>query len=86
MRLLRFIISIPKVVLLLLIRLYQNTVSPDHGPMKAQFPGGYCKFSPSCSEYGYQTIDKYGVIRGVPRVAWRILRCNPWSKGGVDKP
>ncbi|HRH23811.1 MAG TPA: membrane protein insertion efficiency factor YidD [Candidatus Magasanikbacteria bacterium] len=86
MRLLRFIITIPKKILLLLIWVYQHTVSPDHGPMKSQFPGGYCKFTPSCSEYGYQAIQKYGVIRGLPRVVWRILRCNPWSKGGIDKP
>ncbi len=86
MRLIRFIISIPKRILLLLIRLYQRTLSPDHGPMKAKFPYGYCKFSPSCSEYGYQAIEKYGVIRGLPRVIWRVIRCNPWSKGGIDRP
>lgn len=86
MRLFRFIITIPKIILLFLIRVYQRTLSPDHGPMKAKFPYGYCKFHPTCSEYGYQAIEKYGVIRGVPRVAWRIMRCNPWSKGGIDLP
>ncbi|MEZ4086811.1 MAG: membrane protein insertion efficiency factor YidD [Candidatus Gracilibacteria bacterium] len=48
------------------------------------FPHGYRKFSPSCSEYGYQSIQKYGIFRGVPKTIWRILRCNPWSKGGDD--
>ncbi len=86
MRLLRFIVSIPKYILLFLIRVYQRTLSPDHGPLKAKFPYGYCKFHPTCSEYGYQAIKKYGVIRGVPLTIWRIIRCNPWSKGGEDIP
>ncbi len=86
MQLFRFIITIPKNILLFLIWVYQRTLSPDHGPMKVKFPYGYCKFTPSCSEYGYQVIKKYGVIRGLPRAAWRIIRCNPWSKGGIDKP
>jgi len=86
MRFLRFIINIPKNFLLFLIRVYQHTLSPDHGPMKAKFPYGYCKYTPTCSEYGYQAIKKYGVIRGIPKTVWRIMRCNPWSKGGVDIP
>lgn len=86
MRLLSLIVSVPKKTLLFLIRMYQRTISPDHGPLKAKFPYGYCKFHPTCSEYGYQAIKKYGVIRGVPKTIWRIMRCNPWSKGGVDTP
>jgi len=69
---------------LALIRLYQHTLSFDHGPMKALFPHGYCQFYPTCSEYTYQAIDKYGVISGSVLGAWRILRCNPWAKGGND--
>lgn len=69
---------------LYMIRMYQKTLSFDHGPLKKFFPNGYCRFHPTCSEYTYQAINKYGIIRGGARGAWRILRCNPWSKGGDD--
>lgn len=78
------IVYAPRVPFLLLIKLYQYTLSPDHGLLKHMFPDGYCKFTPSCSEYGYQTIKKHGIIRGIPLTIWRILRCNPWSDGGND--
>lgn len=71
--------------LLWLIRLYQKVLSPDHGPLKQKYPSGYCKFYPSCSQYGYVAVKKYGLIKGIPKLIWRILRCNPWNKGGVDE-
>jgi len=43
-----------------------------------------CRFEPSCSKYTYQAIEKYGVIKGGFLGAWRIFRCNPFSKGGLD--
>jgi len=43
-----------------------------------------CKYYPSCSEYTKQAIEKYGAIKGVCLGTWRILRCNPFSKGGYD--
>ncbi len=67
-----------------LIRAYQRTLSFDHGPLKHRYPGGFCRFTPSCSEYTYQAIEKYGVIVGTAKGFWRICRCNPWSKGGWD--
>ena len=45
---------------------------------------GTCKFHPSCSHYASDAIRKYGPVRGTARALWRILRCNPWSSGGVD--
>lgn len=70
-----------------LIRLYQATLSPDHSFWaKAVFGGGYCRFHPSCSEYARQAVLQYGAIAGLWKGTWRILRCNPWSKGGVDAP
>jgi len=69
---------------LLLIRLYQKTLSPDHGPLKAKFPHGYCRFQPTCSQYTYQAIEKYGIIKGGAMGSWRIMRCNPFNKGGDD--
>jgi len=74
-------------VAIFFIFLYQRLFSPDHSFWsKYFFPRGYCKFYPTCSEYGKQSIKKYGLIRGVVKSCWRILRCNPWSSGGEDKP
>ena len=71
---------------LFLIRLYQKTLSFDHGPkaMKSMYPHGFCRFQPSCSEYTYQAVEKHGAFWGLILGSWRILRCNPWNKGGQD--
>jgi putative membrane protein insertion efficiency factor len=69
---------------LLLIRLYQKTLSFDHGPLRKLYPHGYCRFQPTCSEYAYQAIDRHGAFWGLLLGGWRILRCNPWNKGGKD--
>lgn len=71
---------------LAIIKIYQKTFSPDHGLLRHLFPHGYCRFYPSCSEYGYQAIKKYGIIKGAIKAIWRIIRCNPWSDGGEDHP
>jgi len=66
------------------IRLYQKTLSFDHGFFSFLFPNGFCRFHPTCSEYGYAAIEKYGIWRGGGKAFWRVLRCNPFSKGGLD--
>ena len=71
-------------VVLGLIRIYQKTISFDHGWLSQLYPGGYCRFRPTCSDYAYQAISKYGVIKGGIMAAWRITRCNPFNKGGWD--
>ncbi|MFA7308974.1 MAG: membrane protein insertion efficiency factor YidD [Patescibacteria group bacterium] len=76
---------IPRIVLTGVISLYQKTLSPDHGPLKFLFPHGYCPYVPTCSEYGKQAIHKHGVLYGSLLTLWRILRCNPWTKGGIDE-
>jgi putative membrane protein insertion efficiency factor len=86
MKTLNFLLTLPRKPVLLVIKIYQKTISPDHGLFKSVFPNGYCRFYPTCSEYGYQSIQKYGLIIGIPKAAWRILRCNPWSSGGMDLP
>jgi len=45
-----------------------------------------CKYHPSCSAYASQAIHKHGIVRGSLKAGWRLLRCNPWSHGGVDYP
>jgi len=74
----------PAYFVIKIIKLYQKTLSFDHGFFKFLFPRGYCRFYPTCSEYGIQAIEKYGIIRGVAKTVWRILRCNPFNKGGYD--
>lgn len=73
-----------KKIILKAIRWYQVVWSPDHSSRRIYYPYGYCRFVPTCSEYGYESINRYGVIRGGLLTVWRILRCNPWSKGGHD--
>ncbi|GAA1966286.1 membrane protein insertion efficiency factor YidD [Kitasatospora viridis] len=65
-----------KYLLMGLIRLYQWTISPLLGPV--------CRYYPSCSHYGYEAVRVHGAVKGSVLTAWRILRCNPWSPGGVD--
>jgi uncharacterized protein len=45
-----------------------------------------CKYHPSCSQYAIDALRRYGLIRGTILAGWRLLRCNPWSHGGVDHP
>ena len=66
-----------KRVLLALIRFYQKYISP----MKR---GGACKYIPTCSEYARQAIEKHGALKGTVLAVWRLLRCNPFSQGGID--
>jgi putative membrane protein insertion efficiency factor len=64
------------------IRLYQKTVSPDHGWFKSNKPT--CRFSPSCSEYMVTAITRHGIITGVGLGFKRISRCHPFHAGGFD--
>ena len=68
----------------ILIVIYQRTLSLDHGPLARLFPRGTCRFFPTCSEYARQAIKKYGLIKGSWLGFKRILRCHPWSQGGID--
>jgi putative membrane protein insertion efficiency factor len=71
------ILNLPRWLILALIRLYQKTFSRT-------LPADTCRFYPSCSHYSYQAIYKYGVIKGGLMAAWRVLRCNPFNRGGFD--
>jgi putative membrane protein insertion efficiency factor len=65
-----------KAIALGAIRFYQRIISPMFPPA--------CRFYPTCSEYGYQAIAKYGIIRGGGMTIWRVARCNPFCRGGFD--
>jgi putative membrane protein insertion efficiency factor len=47
-------------------------------------PANTCKYHPSCSQYALDALRKYGPVKGSAKAVWRLLRCNPWSLGGVD--
>jgi putative membrane protein insertion efficiency factor len=68
------------------VRLYQKTLSFDHGPLKGLAPYGACPFYPTCSQYMCEAVLKFGLIKGGVKGVGRIGRCHPWSEGGVDKP
>jgi len=68
-----------KKILIILIKIYKKTISRIFSIM-----GFHCKYYPTCSEYTMQAIQKYGSIKGVYYGAKRIIRCNPFSKGGYD--
>ena len=59
-----------------LVYLYRWLVSP--------LTGNRCKYHPSCSQYAIDALRRYGLVRGSVLAGWRLLRCNPWSHGGVD--
>lgn len=65
-----------KHLLLVLIKFYQKYIS--------RLKRTKCPYFPSCSQYGYEAIEKYGAFKGSLLAVWRILRCNPFSKGGYD--
>ncbi|MFI6847223.1 membrane protein insertion efficiency factor YidD [Kitasatospora sp. NBC_00085] len=65
-----------KYLLMGLIRVYQWTISPLLGPV--------CRYYPSCSHYGFEAVKVHGAVKGGGLTVWRILRCNPWTPGGVD--
>lgn len=69
---------------MLLIRFYQKTISPDHGVFRHLYPNGYCRFQPTCSQYTYEAIEKYGILKGSWLGLNRIMRCNPWHEPGID--
>jgi putative membrane protein insertion efficiency factor len=62
--------------LLALLSIYKKLVSPLLGPR--------CRYYPSCSDYAGQAIQRYGILRGLVLSGWRLMRCNPLSRGGVD--
>jgi len=76
-----------KKVVLFLIKIYQKTLSYDHGLLGKIFPNTrHCNFLPTCSEYTYQTVNKYGVLRGTKLGVKRILRCNSKTLPGTYDP
>lgn len=65
-----------KHLFIFLIKFYRANISPHTRPS--------CKYIPTCSEYGLEAVERFGALKGGALTVWRILRCNPWSRGGYD--
>ncbi len=74
----RFIVQLPALALIGVVRLYQIFLSPIFGRS--------CRFQPTCSNYFIEAVRKYGAVSGAVRGTWRICRCHPWNPGGYDPP
>jgi hypothetical protein len=74
----RFVYSLPSLLLIGMVRIYQWTLGP--------LLGRRCRFEPSCSRYFIEAVKKYGALRGAWRGLKRIGRCHPWNPGGYDPP
>lgn len=66
-----------KKILLWMVRFYQKYLSPMKGY-------SCCKYFPTCSRYAVEAIERFGALKGTGLAVWRVLRCNPFSKGGYD--
>jgi len=72
----KWLIRLPALALIGVVRLYQKLISPVTPPS--------CRYYPCCSAYAVTALRRHGLMRGLPLTVWRLLRCNPWSRGGVD--
>jgi putative membrane protein insertion efficiency factor len=73
-----------KKVFLYLIRFYQATFSFDLGIFSYLTSERFCRFHPTCSQYAYEAIERFGVVKGCWLGLKRVCRCHPWNDGGYD--
>lgn len=73
-----------KLLAIAAISLYQKTLSPDHGWFSYKYPGGYCRFHPTCSHYAKESIMEHGLIVGGFLAIARVSRCHPLTAPGHD--
>jgi putative component of membrane protein insertase Oxa1/YidC/SpoIIIJ protein YidD len=82
---LRKLFTLPATLLRGMITLYQHTLSFDHGPLKFLYPYGYCKHTPTCSEYAKIVLQKRSFFVAIFLSVKRILSCHPWAKISDEK-
>ena len=76
MKLIWFIWLLPRNLVIAFLIGYRKWISPLYGDV--------CRYHPTCSAYGLASVQQYGIIRGGAKTIGRIIRCNPWSRGGID--
>jgi len=72
------LVRLPSMLAVLAIVAYQRTLG--------RLVGNRCRFHPTCSQYARESIESNGLIRGGIAAVWRLLRCGPWTAGGIDHP
>lgn len=77
-------IEILRKFLVATLELYQKTLSPDHGWLRAKHPYGFCKFYPSCSQYSKECFEKLALFKALLLSINRVGRCHPWAKPQID--
>ena len=75
-RILSFLFLLPRNICVVILRVYRAAISPLYGDV--------CRYYPSCSAYALGAIQQHGVFKGIALGTWRIARCHPWAKGGVE--
>ena len=78
MRLAKGLLLIPRNLAIAFMVGYRKLISPLYGQV--------CRYHPSCSLYALRAIQYHGALRGIALAAWRVLRCNPFTRGGIDDP
>ena len=73
-----------KKIVLLLIKIYQKTLSLDHGILSFVYSERLCRYHPTCSQYTYTAISRFGLLKGGWMGLKRIVSCTPWNEGGFD--
>jgi putative membrane protein insertion efficiency factor len=79
------VLRLPATVSIGLIRVYQKTISPDHGFIRHFFPHGYCPHQPTCSEYAIKSLVERPWLIAVGLIIGRIVSCNPWTKPSDER-
>lgn len=72
----RFLWHLPRNILIIVLKLYRRVISPIYGQV--------CRFFPSCSAYALEAVTVHGAVKGTWLSARRVVRCHPWSAGGLD--
>lgn len=67
---------LPRNLAIAIMKVYRKIISPLYGQV--------CKYYPTCSHYALESYKSVGFVKGTVLTAWRLLRCNPWSSGGID--
>ena len=78
MSIIMFLGLLPRNIAVLFMKLYRKVISPLYGDV--------CRYWPTCSRYALESFQQRGLVEGSVRTAWRLMRCNPWSAGGIDDP
>jgi len=73
-----WLVLAPRNLLVAFLVGYRKVISPLYGQV--------CRYYPSCSSYALQAIQYHGALKGTGLAAWRVLRCNPFARGGIDDP